>query len=172
MPDRQDLNYGGKIILPPSALVRLSEMNIQLPMQFKISSTKNKNTTHAGVLEFIAEEGRCYLPSWTLSTLGLTDGDLIVVTSATLPLGKFVKIQPQHVDFLQISDPKAVLEKAFRSFSTLTQGLMALTEKGDIISISYNGKVYAILVMETKPAGSGISIIVPDIFNSGNRFGS
>jgi len=155
MPEKLHLNYGGKIFLPPSALVKLSSMSIQLPMQFKISSTKNKHTTHTGVLEFIAEEGRCYLPHWTLATLGLVDGDLIVVTSATLPLGKFVKIQPQHVDFLQITDPKAVLENAFRSFSTLTEG--------DIISIQYNDKQYSILVIETKPKTPGISIIETDL---------
>jgi ubiquitin fusion degradation protein 1 len=51
-------------------------------------------------LEFIAEEGRCYLPDWMLKSLELSNGDLIVVSSAALPLGKFVKIQPQSVDFL------------------------------------------------------------------------
>lgn len=36
------------------------------------------------------------------------EGDLINVKSAALPLGKFVKIQPQSTDFLDIHDPKAV----------------------------------------------------------------
>lgn len=70
------------------------------------------------------------------------------MSSVALPLGKFVKIQPQSTDFLDISDPKAVLENAFRSFSTLTLG--------DVISIAYNEKLYSILVMECRPSESGM----------------
>lgn len=50
------------------------------------------------------------------------------------------------------------LENVFRNFSTLT--------KGDIISISYNRKIYDILVMEIKPDRApkhGISIIETDL---------
>lgn len=90
-----------------------------------------------------------------MKTLGVEEGSLVTIKSTSLPLGKFVKIQPQSVDFLDVSDPKAVLERAFRSFSTLTQG--------DIISISYNDKLYDILVMEAKPGGKGISIIETDL---------
>ncbi len=72
--------------------------------------------THAGVLEFIAEEGRVYIPQWMMKSLNVNEGELLQVKSTTLPKGKFVKIQPQHVDFLDITDPKAVLENAFRSF--------------------------------------------------------
>ena len=93
-----------------------------------------------------------------------------------LPTGTFVKIQPQHPDFLEITDPKAVcvgglcgeffgpgsdkwtfsLENVFRNFSILTQG--------DIISISYNKKVFDILIMEIKPATKGaISILETDL---------
>lgn len=43
-----------------------------------------------------------------MRTLGLNEGDPIRLTGTTLPKGKFVKIQPQTVDFLEISDPKAV----------------------------------------------------------------
>lgn len=43
-----------------------------------------------------------------METLGLEPGDLIEVKNTTLPLGSFVKIQPQSTDFLDISDPKAV----------------------------------------------------------------
>ena len=74
---------------------------------------------------------------------------------ASLPLGKLVKIQPQSPDFLDITDPKAVLEQTFRNFSCLTEG--------DIISISYNNQIYEILVMETKPSKKGISVIETDL---------
>ncbi|KAG0232950.1 ubiquitin fusion degradation protein [Mortierella sp. GBA43] len=103
--ERQNVNHGGKIILPQSALAKL--------------------------------------------------GDLVTVKSAKLELGSFVKIQPQSVDFLDISDPKAVLENALRNFSTLTVG--------DNIEISYNDTIYGILVMEIKPPEVGISIVETDL---------
>ncbi|KAG0321743.1 ubiquitin fusion degradation protein [Dissophora globulifera] len=151
--ERQNVNHGGKIILPQSALAKLASLHIQYPMLFELS--RGSKSTHAGVLEFIAEEGRVYLPHWMMKTLELSEGDLVTVKSAGLPLGSFVKIQPQSVDFLDISDPKAVLENALRNFSTLTVG--------DNIEISYNDKIYGILVMEIKPPGVGVSIVETDL---------
>ncbi len=43
-----------------------------------------------------------------MQTLLIKEGDLIAIKNVNLSLGHFVKIQPQHVDFLDISDPKAV----------------------------------------------------------------
>jgi len=40
--------------------------------------------------------------------LQLNEGDMINCTNTTLPLGTFIKVQPQHVDFLEITDPKAM----------------------------------------------------------------
>ncbi|KAI8882526.1 UFD1-domain-containing protein [Backusella circina FSU 941] len=156
--DRENVNYGGKIILPQSALEKLSQLNISYPMLFKLVNGLEKKHTHAGVLEFIAEEGRVYLPQWMMETLGTEPGSIIEVKNVTLPLGSFVKIQPQSTDFLDISDHRAVLEKALRNFSTLT--------KGDMIQINYNSKVFAIQVLEVKPnleEHSGISVIETDL---------
>ncbi|KAJ3089259.1 ubiquitin fusion degradation protein [Quaeritorhiza haematococci] len=124
-------------------------------MLFELSNDSTSRSTHAGVLEFIADEGKAYVPQWMMQTLLLNEGDIIRIKSVSLQLGTFVKIQPQSVDFLDITDPKAVLENALRNFSTLTEG--------DIITIQYNKKLYDILVMETKPAKKGISIIETDL---------
>jgi ubiquitin fusion degradation protein 1 len=51
---------GSKIILPPSGLEHLSRMNVVYPMLFKLSNTTVERYTHCGVLEFVADEGRCY----------------------------------------------------------------------------------------------------------------
>ncbi|EPQ30421.1 uncharacterized protein PFL1_01947 [Pseudozyma flocculosa PF-1] len=159
LPGRERLNvsYGGKIIMPPSALAHLTNLEIESPWLFKLRSTgaAEVKTTHAGVLEFIADEGNVHLPAWMMRTLGLSEGDPIRLTGATLPKGKMVKIQPQTVDFLEISDPKAVLEQALRNFSTLTTG--------DIIEISYNCLTFEILIMEITPDAEGIAIIETDL---------
>ena len=39
----------------------------------------------------------------------LSEGDIVQVKSATLPKGTYVKLQPHTKDFLDISNPKAVL---------------------------------------------------------------
>ncbi|KAI8920643.1 ubiquitin fusion degradation protein [Entophlyctis helioformis] len=148
-------NFGGKVFLPPSALAKLSSLHIEYPMLFEIRNDAAAKTTHAGVLEFTADEGRIYIPNWMMQSLLLQEGQIVQIKSTSLPLGKFVKIQPQSVDFLDITDPKAVLEQAMRSFSTLTPG--------DIITISYNSSLFDILVMEIKPEGPGISIIETDL---------
>ncbi|KAI8975205.1 ubiquitin fusion degradation protein UFD1-domain-containing protein [Mycotypha africana] len=156
--DRENVNYGGKIILPQSALEKLSQLNISFPMLFRLRNGAQQKFSHAGVLEFIAEEGRVYLPQWMMETLGTEPGNIIEVKNVTLPLGSFVKIQPQSTDFLDISDHRAVLEKALRNFSTLTVG--------DIVQINYNNNVYEIKVLEVKPHSqehSGISIVETDL---------
>lgn len=53
-------------MLPNSVLDALIRLNIQYPMLFKLTGVDPafQRSTHAGVLEFLAEEGRAYLPQW------------------------------------------------------------------------------------------------------------
>ena len=78
-----------------------------------------------------------------MQTLLLEAGDLLQIKSTDLPPGAFIKLQPQSPSFLDISDPKAVLENAFRNFACLTAG--------DVFSFAYNDSVYEIEVLEVKP---------------------
>ncbi|TCD66015.1 ubiquitin fusion degradation protein [Steccherinum ochraceum] len=154
--ERENVSYGGKVIMPPSALAKLTNLEIAGPWVFQLRNPNNvAASTHAGVLEFIAPEGHVYLPAWMMRTLRLEEGEPIRITGTELPKGKMVKLQAQHVHFLEISDPKAVLEQALRNFSALTQG--------DIIEISYNRIIFGLLVMETHPGGEGIDVIDTDL---------
>lgn len=148
-----------------------ASLEIESPWLFSLKNPSNPAaSTHAGVLEFIAEEGVAHLPYWvramydvgsplTLSqmmkTLRLNEGDAIRITGTTLPKGKLVKLQAQTVDFLELADPKAVLEKELRNFSTLTQG--------DIVEIQHNTITFPILIMEIVPPGPGIAIVDTDL---------
>ena len=97
------------VIMPPSALAHLTSLDLQSPWKFKLRNPANPAaSTHAGVLEFIAQEGVVHLPYWMMKTLRLNEGDPIRITGAELPKGKMVKIQAQSVHFLEVSDPKAV----------------------------------------------------------------
>jgi ubiquitin fusion degradation protein 1 len=151
--DTQKLEAGDKIVLPPSALDTLARLNISFPMLFELESRSGVKT-HCGVLEFIAEEGHAHMPYWLMQNMVVAEGDLVTIRSANLPKGTYVKFQPQTSDFLDISNPKAVLEATLRGFTCLT--------KGDSIPITYNNKTYHIDVLEVAP-GSAISIIEADV---------
>lgn len=151
---KEDLEKGNKIILPQSALDHLARLNISYPMLFEITNPSTSRRTHCGVQEFIAEEGTCYLPYWMLCNLLLQEGDLVRVTNTSLPKGSFVKLQPVSSDFLDIHNPRAVLENSLRNFATLTVG--------DCIVIDYNQKKFEIEIVECKPANA-ISIIEADV---------
>lgn len=153
-PEREAANHGGKMFLPASALDKLTQLHITYPMLFELVNGAKGKSTHAGVLEFTAEEGRCYLPYWIMAVLELEPGDLLQTKSTDLLPGSFIKLQPQNVNFLDISDPKAVLETAFRNFSCLTLG--------DIFTFSYNDTIYEIAVLEVKPDGDKHAISVQE----------
>jgi len=137
------LEGGDKILLPPSAFETLAGLQVDYPMLFRLHSSQKDTLTHCGVLEFTAEEGCCYIPYWMMQNLGIEQGSVISVTNVSLPKATFVKLQPQHIDFLEISNPRAVLEHALRNFSCVT--------RGDIVCLPHNGKNYHFKLKEVEP---------------------
>lgn len=121
-------------------LICIAALDIEGPWTFQLRNPRAPNVrkTHAGVLEFIAEEGIVHLPAWVgiapliyllsqtalfdnsviqdeyqltlkmMKTLDLNEGDPVRLNGALLPKGKRVKIQAQSTDFLQVADAKAV----------------------------------------------------------------
>jgi ubiquitin fusion degradation protein 1 len=141
---------GDKILLPPSAFDTLARLNVDYPMLFGLSCQSKGTMTHCGVLEFTAEEGSCYIPFWMMQNLLIEEGTVLTITNVSLPKATFVKLQPQHVDFLEISNPRAVLEHALRNFSCVT--------KGDVIQIPYNNKNYHFELKEVLPQNAACII--------------
>lgn len=92
-----------------------------------------------------------------MQTLLLDVGDMIQIKTTSLELARLVKLQPQSTNFLDISDPKAVLERAFRNFAALT--------KGDVFNFEYNDTVYDVAVLEVKPETEkmGVCMIETDV---------
>ena len=159
LPDktiRERLLTGGKMLLPQSCLEQLSRMNVVYPLQFRVQLEKrgtNAGITHLGVLEFSAPEGFAYLPDWALKSINASDKSLITITNVSLPMGRFVKFQPQCTSFLtDLSDPRAVLEYSLRNYAAMTVG--------DIIYFDYAGKSYGLLVQEVKPDTDRHAILV------------
>ena len=83
------------------------------------------------------------MPHWMMQNLLLQVGDMVKFKNVSLPKGTYVKIQPVTSDFLDISNPKAVLEHTLRKYTCLTVG--------DVFVVHYNNKNYEIEVKEAKP---------------------
>lgn len=119
---KQDINKGNKIILPGSALHELARLNITYPMLFMISNPQMSKKTYCGVLEFSAEEGLCYLPFWMMNNLFLEEGSEIILRNVNLKKGKFVVLQPHETAFINLANPKAILEQELTNYSCLMKG--------------------------------------------------
>ena len=79
-----------------------------------------------------------------------------MVESASLPVGDFAKFQPHSKDFVDLTNPKAVLESKLRNFACLSTG--------DVIAIVYNNKVIRISLQYLN------NNLVDGIFCSGRFF--
>lgn len=154
--DRQDLEHGDKILLPSTALAKLSSMHVQYPMMFRLAPVKNDVRTHVGVYEFSATEGQVIVPGWIMRSLGINEGAIVSIRNVSLPKGSFVKLQPLTTDFIHLSDPRAILERHLKKYSCLT--------KGGTLTFHYEGlkKDFTLNVLELKPADA-VSIIETDL---------
>ncbi|XP_014620124.2 ubiquitin recognition factor in ER-associated degradation protein 1 [Glycine max] len=139
--------------MPPSALLRLAHLDIVYPMLFELRNPSAERVTHCGVLEFTADEGIIYMPEWMMKNMKLQERNTVILKNTHVPRATYAKLQPHTKDFLDISDPKSILEISLRSYSCLTTG--------DTIMIPYNNKKYYIDIVETKPSHA-VSIIETD----------
>lgn len=89
-----------------------------------------------------------------MRNLKIDQGDVIRVEYASLPVATYAKFEPQSVEFFEISNPKAILEKSLRSFACLTIG--------DMIAVQYNNHTYELRILETRP-GNAVNIIECDM---------
>jgi hypothetical protein len=131
-------------------------MEVSYPMMFALENKSKQRRTHVGVIEFSGVEGKCYVPYWIMTLLGLAEGAFVSVRNLQLPSARLVKFRPQTKDFLDLADPKAFLEHQLRLFACLT--------KGDTISVYHPSlkKSFLIDVLDLKPANA-CSIIETDL---------
>eukprot|EP00698_Gefionella_okellyi_P020061 TRINITY_DN624_c0_g2_i2.p1 TRINITY_DN624_c0_g2~~TRINITY_DN624_c0_g2_i2.p1 ORF type:complete len:545 (+),score=64.48 TRINITY_DN624_c0_g2_i2:1235-2869(+) len=138
------LEYTGKLILPKSSFQEIAYRAGDDPMMFRVSTTTGY--AHAGVQEFVAADGRCYLPQWIMRRLNVQDGSDVKVELVKLPRGTYVKFQPSGEFIRDVRDPKLLLEHVLRHFTTLSVG--------DILPLRHNARVYDLKVLELRPAAA------------------
>jgi ubiquitin fusion degradation protein 1 len=143
---------GDKITLPVSALEVLNPQNaLELGVfTFELSfqdQDQGSKQTHAGVLEFVAEEGTVGLPPKVAASLFRDAVQLpasVQVRFVRLEKGTFASLQPRGEGFgdRQI-DFKHMLERSLKTHTTLTQG--------DVLFVRHGRETFEVLVAELKP---------------------
>ena len=144
---RDEIELSNSIILPPSALQKLSINknfnNSKNPVLFRILNIQLNIYTHCGVFDFTAEEGTCYLPYNMFDKLCLEEGDKVNLRSLELKPGTFIKFQPHKTEFINNPEPKTILEYNLKNYFCVTEG--------DTISIKFGKKIYKIDIVQCKP---------------------
>ena len=139
----KQLEYGNKILLPSSIL---PDIDIDSgTVYFSIMNPRNCKEIFVGVHEYNDSAGICFLPHAMLERLHLNDGEAAIVKQVKdIPLGAYIKIKPYEKAFIELSDPKAVLERFIsRNYPILS--------KGEVIIIDHVDTQYHIEVVECKP---------------------
>ena len=62
-----------------------------------------------------------------MQNLAIDQGGLLMVESASLPVGDFAKFQPHSKDFVDLTNPKAVLESKLRKDQFFKSSARTLT---------------------------------------------
>lgn len=151
--DIEEESLGGRVILPQSALQEIINLeNTHFPLIFEISSETYKTKIHAGVKDFNAPEGYILMPRWIMDNIQIDNDYPVYVRTVTLTKGTYTKLQPVDKNFLELEQPKEVLETTLRSYLTL--------QTGQFVKIFFENESYILNVIETKPAN------VIDILNT------
>lgn len=141
----QRIKYSNKILLPPNVLHQLRDNTTTL--FFKITNIENSFGQVCGVQEFTAPPGVVHVPYHIMEGLGLKEGAQVNIELSTPPDGSYIKFQPHKTEFIELPDPKALLEKA------LSINYPVVTESHTItIQDPETNKVYHIDIVKTEPA--------------------
>lgn len=142
----------------PLGSTATARLKISYPMLFQIRNPVTGAAVHVGILEFTAEEGRCYAPYWLMQMLRLENGQRILVSNVSLPKGSFVELRPHETAFTKLSNPRVVLERSLRSYSCLTKGQQIVIDYGS----GALRQQFTLDVAELRPADA-VSIIETDL---------
>ena len=139
----KQLEYGNKILLPSSILPDLDIDNGTV--YFSVMNPRNCKEIFVGVHEYNDSPGICFLPHAMLERLNLNDGEAAIIKQIkNVPLGAYIKIKPFEKAFIELTDPKAVLERYIsRNYPILSQG--------EVMIINHADTQYHIEVVECKP---------------------
>ena len=145
--DSNNIQFSNNIILPPSALQKLSVLkdfgDTKNPFLFRILNIQLNIFSHCGVSEFTAEEGMCYIPPHLFSFLSLEEGQKVNIRKVYLRPGNYVKLQPHKTEFINLPNFKLILELNLRNYFCLTEN--------DTMPLKYQNKIFKIDILKCRP---------------------
>ena len=107
------------------------------------------------VQEFTAPPGVVLVPYHILDGLGLTEGSTVNIDLSTPPDGSYIKLQPHKTEFIELPDPKALLEKALSvNYPVVTEGHTITIQNPE------SDKVYHIDIVKTEPFPISLSTFI------------
>ena len=137
------LEYGNKILLPSSMLPDLDIENGTV--YFSVMNPRNCKEIFVGVHEYNDSPGICFLPHAMIERLHLNDEPAIIKQIKDVESGTYIKIKPYEKAFIELEDPKAILER----FISKNYPILS---KNEVIIIKYLDIEYHIEVVECNPA--------------------
>lgn len=160
LDDSPKLAHTSFVLLPVSYLQRLTSNTAQNdtgPWTFELINSSKTRRVYCSVLEFTSSEGTVGLPPWMMKHLKLRKNSHVHVNKVDLLKGKFMKIQPQHPDFLKIKDVRDTLERAIQSYPVITKDTtIPFTD-------TETGTTHELLIVSIDPGDSAISTIDSDL---------
>lgn len=146
-------NTKDKILLPISVLEAISSMDIEHPYIFELSKVGIEGLkTYGGVQEFIYTGGEhMYLPKNIMDKLYLEEGENVDIQSIKMKKIEYLKLKPMSMDFLEIEEPKVILEEAFKNYTCIMEG--------DMIGFEYGGIPMRVEVTEVRPDGRAMVLL-------------
>jgi len=145
--------HSNKIFLPESMLYKYKQE--QFPLYFKLTHPEYGVSTVCGVEEFTSPPGCFIVPHRIMEHLLICDGQNIDVQICHPLKGNYIKLKPRKTAFIDLSNPKAVLEKFMSSD-------YPVVSVGDTLSINHLNTIYHIDVVDCKP-GNSINILNTDV---------
>lgn len=143
-PELDIQTAGGRVVLPPSALHHIiqSEMN-NFPILLEICNETLSKKIYCGVQNFDGPEYMVGIPQWLMENLGIDSGAHVNIRTVSLEKGTFARLQPTESVFLDLDQPKEVLESILRAYPAM--------QTGQFIEVCYEGATLRLNVLETQP---------------------
>jgi len=139
------VKYSNKILLPEDILRSLMKKKHSPPFFFKVLNIDMDYGQVCGVQEFSAPPGVVHVPYHIMEDLGISEGQHIEIQLASPVKGTYIKIKPHKTEFINLDDPKEILEKV------LSEKYPVVT-RGHTIAIEHTHKVFYIDIVYTEPA--------------------
>lgn len=141
-----ELENSNKTLLPAACI---PDLNLESGITYiEISSDITDKKAVCAIHEYTESPGIIFMPARIMDAMGIDACDNVKVVQKTdIPKGEYIKIKPFQKAFIELSNPKVILEKHISQY-------YPILTKGEVINILFGDVNYQIEIVETKPSNS------------------